>query len=457
MVKSYIDSVKQKARDKLREFIANNLKSDYKNARVLCFPGAEHKGEEALEIKEVYDVLGIPRKNIVGMEYDAKNAERLRKADLGIETVCSDAMDYVQRTDRKFDIISLDYTGQRTWKERDITRYIAGRGIIDKLGIFCTNHMIRREGNYMKKKLIEQSVFNDSFHPFCSVEFLSLPSNERKSLLNKFVKQYNGLVSRALTGEEKLDSLRDAITIDNVQIFSCGITEIDPMYHILANKPYFRVQRPLEDAVIDEMDTYECCKGIESSKDYWKKRSQSVSWELSLRKDLIKKGMSEKEAFAIVKIQLLRFQQGRIIRNIERYTYNSNKNAKMLMDIMALKPMPYSLTQGANEIVNINASDCVISYNPHGYSGDKVRKKMKKLTKSILSELSFCLPAQIYLGSSWKQPKRKEKISKGDAIELLKGGCSAAEIAGCYAGFSKKQLAAFQAHYVTMGKEFTDI
>ncbi|MEA3514900.1 MAG: hypothetical protein U9R34_05455, partial [Nanoarchaeota archaeon] len=83
MVKSYNDPVKQKARDKLREFIANNLKPDYKNAKVLCFPGAEHKGEEALEIKEVYDVLGIPRKNIVGLEYDEENAERLRKADLG--------------------------------------------------------------------------------------------------------------------------------------------------------------------------------------------------------------------------------------------------------------------------------------------------------------------------------------------------------------------------------------
>ena len=285
----------------------------------------------------------------------------------------------------------------------------------------------------------------------------SSASNERKSILNKFVKQYNELVNRAVTGEEELNPLRDSITIDNVQIFSCGMTEIDPTHHILANKPYSRVQKPLEDAVIDEVDTYKCCKGIESSKDYWKKRSQLVSWELSLRKDLIKKGMSEKEAFAIVKIQLLRFQQGRIIRNIERYTYNSNKNAKMLMDIMALKPIPYSLTQSANEIVNLNASDCCISYNPHRYSRDKIRRKIEKLAKSALSELSFCLPEHIYLGSSWKQPKRKENIAKRDAIELLKDGCSAAEIAGCYAGFTKKQLAAFQAHYVTMGKEFTDI
>lgn len=220
MVRSYDDPVKQKARDKLREFIANNLKADYRKARVLCFPGAEHKGEEALEVKQVYDVLGIPRANIVGLEYDAENAERLRRADLGIETVCSDALDYLQKTDRKFDIISLDYTGQRTWKERDITRYIAGRGILDKLGIFCTNHMIRREGTPMKKRLIEQRVFNDSFHPFCSVEFVSLPSEERISLLNKFVKQYNGFVNKVVTGEEELDSLRDSITIDNVQIFS---------------------------------------------------------------------------------------------------------------------------------------------------------------------------------------------------------------------------------------------
>lgn len=231
------------------------------------------------------------------------------------------------------------------------------------------------------------------------------------------------------------------------------MTEIDPSHYILSNKPYFRGQNPLEDAVIDEMDTYKCCKGIESSGDYRKQRAQLVNWELSLRRDLIKKGMSEEEAFAIVKIQSLRFQQGRIIRDIERYTYNSNKNARMLMDIMALKPVPYSLTQRANEIVNIGHSDCCISYNPHRYSRDKIRIKIKKTTESAMGELYFRLLEHIYLGSSWKQPKRKENISKGDAIKLLKDGCSAAEIVECYAGFSKKQLAAFQAHYVTMGKE----
>jgi hypothetical protein len=68
MVRSYNDPAKQKAREKLTEFIGKNLLNFRKpnQVRVVCFPGAEVEGEEALEIKEVYDSLGIPRKNIIG-------------------------------------------------------------------------------------------------------------------------------------------------------------------------------------------------------------------------------------------------------------------------------------------------------------------------------------------------------------------------------------------------------
>ena len=63
MVRSYNDPVKSLAREKQKQFIQRNLLpyKKPKNLRVLCFPGAEVDGEEAIEVKEIYDQLGIPR------------------------------------------------------------------------------------------------------------------------------------------------------------------------------------------------------------------------------------------------------------------------------------------------------------------------------------------------------------------------------------------------------------
>jgi hypothetical protein len=44
----------------------------------------------------------------------------------------------------------------------------------------------------------------------------------------------------------------------------------------------------------------------------------------------------------------------------------------------------------------------------------------------------------------------KDTITKQDAIDFLKLGCTSAEISECFDGFSKMQIAAFKAH-ITMG------
>ena len=60
------------------------------------------------------------------------------------------------------------------------------------------------------------------------------------------------------------------------------------------------------------------------------------------------------------------------------------------------------------------------------------------------------IPERVNLGSSWKPIKREKKLSKKDAILLLKGGCTPQEICESFQGFTKGQLAAFKAH-ITMG------
>ena len=102
------DWAKSKSRDLVRSMIQRNL--GYRrpqDLRVLCFPG-----NEATEVKEVYDLLGIPRGNIVGVERDPKVAEMIKSQGLGIQVVNQTLEDYVASQDSLgFDVVSLDYTG----------------------------------------------------------------------------------------------------------------------------------------------------------------------------------------------------------------------------------------------------------------------------------------------------------------------------------------------------------
>jgi len=145
-MKTYNDPAKQKSRVKIREFIRAN--SDHKpleDFQVVCFPGAEQKGEEGLEIFEIYDELGIPRENIVGLEIDPQRAERLEQANLGIQVINSSDVEFLQSTDRQFDVVSLDYRCNYNWGIIDALAEIAGRQVIADNGIFTMNLLGRRE------------------------------------------------------------------------------------------------------------------------------------------------------------------------------------------------------------------------------------------------------------------------------------------------------------------------
>ncbi len=105
------DWAKSKSRDLVRGMIQRNL--GYKkpqDLKVLCFPG-----NEAAEVREVYDALGIPRANIVGIERDREVADKIRAQNLGIQVVNQTLEDYVaSQATLDFDVMSLDYTGPLT-------------------------------------------------------------------------------------------------------------------------------------------------------------------------------------------------------------------------------------------------------------------------------------------------------------------------------------------------------
>lgn len=151
MAKSYRDADKQLARGRLESFIARNLRyKSPKDITVLCFPGAEQDDEVGLEIREVYDSLRIPRENITGLEYAVQPWRRLQKANLGIELTEKPMRDIeffqqVAGTGRKWDVISLDYSGYFDEDKLYSLELIVGEGLLKDRGILCTNFMAGRE------------------------------------------------------------------------------------------------------------------------------------------------------------------------------------------------------------------------------------------------------------------------------------------------------------------------
>jgi len=455
MVRSYNDPAKQKARQRLLVFIKKHLKVKPETARVLCFPGAEVQGEEALEVTEIYDRLGIPRENIVGLEYNREAARRLKRANFGIEVICQDAYTFFQTTKKHFDVISLDYTGQRTWRERDTTRYIAGRNVLNNFGIFCTNHMVKREGSDMKSMLLEQLVFDGSRVAKFDAKSTEEMFRERFDVVDQFAREYNHALEVIQNGGLNLDILRYAITKDNICIFSGGRNEINPQFQVFMNNPRMGdlSQKKIPDGLTLPKLVHKN-RGLITRPGYGLHRARTMAAQQNVIVELNKRGFTPEQSYAIVVTLSMDFTSAYIPTALKQYSYTSNKNAKMLFDIMSFQHLFQGTVERAKEIITVQ-EDGNIRYNPFKYNRKELKRRAQKLVEQLNEHtlMTVVIDTPVYLGSSWVPPKRKERISKADAVELMKSGCTPKEIADTYKGFSKMQLAGFKAHYVTMGKE----
>jgi hypothetical protein len=114
----YDGVAKQRSRVKFRKHIKAFFKrSDFSKLKVLCF-----SGEEALEVKEVYDKLGFCRPNITILERDVKVFNNLKRTPAlsGCRILNTSFGDFVGKCDEKFDVLSLDFMGQIISEEKNI-------------------------------------------------------------------------------------------------------------------------------------------------------------------------------------------------------------------------------------------------------------------------------------------------------------------------------------------------
>lgn len=134
------------------------------NLRVACFPG-----HEALEVLRVYDLLGIPRENIVGIEKDKEIAKEIRLRHLGIQLFEGSDYEFFEQTNEKFDIINLDYQGTYTDLMDYSLRLISGRQILHGRGVVGTNVLGKREadsGLLYKVRFVNEEVIRNFSEAF---------------------------------------------------------------------------------------------------------------------------------------------------------------------------------------------------------------------------------------------------------------------------------------------------
>jgi hypothetical protein len=262
-------------------------------------------------------------------------------------------------------------------------------------------------------------------------------------------------LKQALDNKEiDLQEIREAITICNIALLSNGTISINPKRNMFENN------QSTQNFIVANIGRTFNGKGlVKSILDY---DIQMEAFQHSMQQsiaNLVSLGIEGDTAKRAMQIIAVFHHKGYIPINLERYTYTSNKNSRMLMDMVQVRDIPKRCVRDAQTIVGFKKSNGTLDPRPSRVGRAKYQKAIKRLDREAKKEwFAVKIPDTIDLGSSWKA---KQKISKQEAIELLKSGCSTAEIAECYNGFKgekrngkkfQMQLAALKAHYVTMKK-----
>lgn len=416
MSKTYNDPSKQLARNKLREFILKQF-PDLKvrqRLRIACFPGAEKEGEEAIEVKEVYDPLGILRNNVVGIERDHERAQRLRAANLGIEVVEEDASEYFLRDEVKpLDIIHLDYLGQQTIEETFTLEYIASRQWLNHSGIVATTYFGSREGDHMKK-MFAARILNLGKIPD---EVL------QRDLSVEEVAQYELDRRKNLMSSLTLDDLRNAISCELINIFSSGTLNRPIGKHLFSSDP--RRSEIVEKITAERTATLEqrlaAAKFLNGLSDEKNRIFESETHPieqmyLRLRKSQIIKELCgvipEESATALLNTYAHIASKGYSTNLIERYEYISNTGSPMLLDLVSFRPVPKRWEMAVKGLLKLDYKEKEIQLhiNPLQMPLERFAHRLTEFTLDFYDLGVIVLPQRIHLNPEGNLSVQKKEI-----------------------------------------------
>ncbi|MEK6890442.1 MAG: hypothetical protein AABX35_04615 [Nanoarchaeota archaeon] len=457
MSKTYNDPAKQLSREKFREFIKIHTKfKKPKDIKVVCFPGAEVEGEEALEVKEIYDPLGIPRANIIGLERGKEEAERLRRANLGIRVEQVNAHDYFLSTPEKFDIISLDYKGQQTITEVLTLSTIASRQLLREQGVLSTVYFGNRESKRMKYDLARRLLQAEWIKSFSRGEFDHLtPSEELRQQIGR-------IESLLAQNGEDLTSLREGITVETINTLTSGTLNYPVSRSLFSDHPRkSEVQQVVRsesmDREVKELLSQLTVGRDRSEDDYRRGLEQAffITMESEVKRALMKV-MTERRATALIGSLVFEAHKGYIPRDIERYSYTSNSGSNMLMDLFQFGRFPTNIPLLTRDVFKIGYEEGSLStqLNHKRYHDKRLVKAIDDIADLYHRAVSICIPQRIKLTPDQRtieEARRTERTRSPSDEEKLEiyswlrdKSASDADICTAY-NINSRQLAAYKA------------
>ena len=441
------DWAKSKSRDLIRNMAKKTLLGFKRPEflRVLCLPGVD-----AAEVIEVYDPLGIPRANIVGIERDAQVAEILRRRNLGIKIVEKDIEDYV-KSERgfDFDIISLDYTGPLTWGHVDTLRRIC-----EKQGL---NHFLLHHANLAKRDRGSYSMYHVGAG-FAEVAFKKLEDQPIGNL-----RAFNHLTNKLSEAGEKLVGKGDKKEIKSASYsalikaayMGSDIKVLDRMLKFTSGNYYSGILKFIQRDIIDHMKLTEkldreaplegLAKNLGHMPSLWRFFEEQMYESLSHDLRILAPNLSGFEwsvyaSLAEASKEAKSFRS----KSDNHYSYISESGAPMIGDIYYLS---YSqrLRELHKEVARLLGWPESLGCN----SPTRLYETLLKLNsedRRIGGDQGADLGCwRTFLGSS-----AKPVLTKQRAIEEFEKGLSVEEIKDRYRGWNGKPLSQWKAH-VTMG------
>jgi hypothetical protein len=431
------DWAKVKSRTLVKDMIERALlpKRRPSNLYVLCFPGID-----AREIYEVYDPLGIPRENIVGLERDQAIAKELEAKRLGIKVVPKSLDEYLGTLRQShFDVVSLDYTGPVRADTVNTLHAIRQKQFKSEWVLHHAN-LARRDPNGHRFHLFGTGGMwgGERIHD----SFEDAAKNGESDLSSYKSDAYTGLLLMGLHDPTKRDYARLRTFIvgkDQTQF----IEEVRHAAH----------QHGLPESEFDPLD-------IESSfLDRYIENipagaflCEKVLKEMIMRKiNVLYKGLKVEHMLHLLREGV---QESKRFRPFDatRYSYISESGSPMAGDIYALREDTDTLKQ-ARRLVRFHgypsefkfrltdgkslAEDLVGPYNQ--------ARKRALLPYIELTKGSLAPGNRSFLGSS-----AKPVLTKGRAIDEFRTGSTVDQIREKYRGCNGKPLAQWKAH-VTMG------
>ena len=125
--------------------------------QAFCMPGID-----AVEIVQVYDRLGIPRANIVGIERDRSVYEQIRAKNLGIQLVHQTLETFLEQQPKLgFDIVSWDFIGPISRDQIEWMRLLKMKQTKEAF-VFHSANLARRDAQsralYMTGHIVQEAL-----------------------------------------------------------------------------------------------------------------------------------------------------------------------------------------------------------------------------------------------------------------------------------------------------------